>query len=152
MEYLIKILTAYPRLLITGAFILVPVLSVAAPTYALGSALSFVAVVPQQVTNFECSGGPSFSTVTTSSHTGQGEKCLVQKYIDPIVTVLAGLVGVFVVLSIIIAGIQYSAAGDDSSKVAAAKGRITKALIALLAFLFLLAFVKYLLPNGLKAS
>jgi uncharacterized membrane protein YjgN (DUF898 family) len=97
-----------------------------------------------------CANGPAFSTTNSSDHTGKGEACFVTLYIDPVVTVLGGLVAVFVVLSIVIAGIQYSAAADDSSKVAAAKGRIQKAIIALLAYLFLLAFIKYLLPGGVQ--
>lgn len=142
MKYRIRrILTAYPRLLVTCALIIVPTLGMVAPAYALGPVTGFGNVIT-------CTGGPSFSTTTTATHTGKGEACLVESYIDPVVKVLAGLVAVFVVLSIVIAGIQYSAAADDSSKVAAAKDRIRKAIIALLAFLFLLTFVKYLLPGG----
>jgi hypothetical protein len=95
-----------------------------------------------------CSGGPSLATLSTAKTNGKGEQCFVQSYVDPFVKVLAGLVAVFVVISIIIAGIQYSAAADDSSKVSAAKDRIRNALIALVAYLFLLAFVNYLLPGG----
>jgi hypothetical protein len=139
MNYLIRVLTI-PRLLITGALILVPILGVAAPAYAEGSVTQFGNIIT-------CAGGP---TLSTEAHGGGGEKCFVQSYIDPVVAVLATMVAVFVVLSIVIAGIQYSAAADDSSKVAAAKGRIQKAIIALLAFLFLLAFVKYIIPGGLE--
>jgi hypothetical protein len=142
MNYLIRVLTI-PRLLITGALILVPILGVAAPAYAEGSVTQFGNIIT-------CAGGPTLSTVSTEAHGGGGEKCFVQSYIDPVVAVLATMVAVFVVLSIVIAGIQYSAAADDSSKVAAAKGRIQKAIIALLAFLFLLAFVKYIIPGGLE--
>lgn len=130
------------RLLILAMVTLGPIVGTTAPAYAATSSFEFGNVIT-------CSGGPDLSTVTTEAHNGTGEKCLVTKYIDPIVTVLGGLVAVFVVLSIVIAGIQYSAAGDDSSKVAAAKGRIQKAIIALLAFLFMLSFVKYILPGGI---
>jgi hypothetical protein len=146
MKYLIRMLTAYPRLLVIGVFALTSVLCMAVPAYALPLTPNVSAAANGPIT---CSGGPTLSELTTNAHYGTGEKCLVTKYINPIVTVLAGLVAVFVVLSIVIAGIQYSAAGDDSSKVAGAKGRIQKAIIALLAYLFMLAFVKYLLPGGI---
>lgn len=112
-------------------------MGVASPAYAAGTTL------------VTCNGGPSFATTSTAKHTGTGEECLIKEYIDPVVALMAGLVAVFVVLSIVIAGIQYASAADDSSKVAAAKGRIQKAIIALVAYLFLLAFVKYLLPGGI---
>jgi len=115
---------------------------VMSPVYALAPVSSVGNVIT-------CPNGPSFSTLTTATHNGGGEKCLVESYIDPLVKLLSGLVAVFVVLSIVIAGIQYSSAADDSSKVSAAKDRIQKAIIALLAYIFLLAFVQYVLPGGL---
>lgn len=141
MKYLRELRTAYQRFVITGLISIVAMLGVAAPVYAAPGG--------QIVT---CNGGPTFGTTTVSGHNGQGENCFVTKYIDPLVGVLGGLVGIFVAISIIIAGIQYSAAADDASKVAAAKGRIQKALIALLAYAFLLAFVNYILPGGVKGK
>jgi hypothetical protein len=131
MKYLI-------RIVIATALIVMPVLSMTAPAYA--------ASTNQPIT---CAGGPTLATLSTAPKNGKGERCFITSYVNPFIKVLAGLVAVFVALSIIIAGIQYSAAADDSSKVSAAKDRIRNALIALLAYLFLLTFVKYLLPGGL---
>lgn len=142
MKYL-RVLTVRPRLTIMNTFILIIMMGLTAPAYAMGTVSGFGNVIT-------CSGGPSFATTTTGAHNGGGEKCLVESYIDPLVAVMSGLVAVFVVLSIIIAGIQYSGAADDSSKVSAAKARIQKALLALLAYIFLLAFLKYILPGGLQ--
>ena len=139
MKYL-RILLSSPRIVIVYALIFATMLGFAAPAYADTASNS---------TLITCTGGPMFSGTTSDSHNGSGETCFVRQYIDPAVRVLAALVAVFVVLSIVIAGIQYSSAADDSSKVAAAKGRIQKALIALLAYLFLLAFVQYILPGGI---
>jgi hypothetical protein len=121
---------------------LLPMMVVAVPAYAA------VAVPPSTLFAVTCSGAGSPNMSSDTAPTGAGEQCLIDTYINPFVKVLAALVGVFVVLSIIIAGIQYSSSADDPSKVSAAKSRIMNAVIALLAFLFLLAFLKWLVPGG----
>lgn len=79
-----------------------------------------------------------------------GMNCIISTYINPVVAFLAAMAGVAVVISIVAGAIQYSSAGGDPGKVAAARGRITKAVIALLAFIFLYAFINYLLPGGVN--
>jgi|GEM_PF-701552 len=74
---------------------------------------------------------------------------LFDAYINPAVKVLSGLMGVIVVISIVVGGIQYSSAGGDPGKVSAARKRIMNSVIALLAYLFMLAFLQFLLPGGL---
>lgn len=74
---------------------------------------------------------------------------LIQKYINPFINFLAALVGIAVVISIIIGGIQYGSSGGDPSKVTAAKNRIRNAIIALVTFLFLYALLNFLIPGGL---
>lgn len=86
------------------------------------------------------------SSCTSSSCTGMD---CISKYVDPLVRLLSGLVGIVVVLSIIVAGIQYASAADDPGKVAAAKKRIYNAMTALLVYLFLFGFLQWLLPGGL---
>src|SRR5574337_904255 len=54
--------------------------------------------------------------------------------INTVVTFLSAGVGIVVTAMIIVGGIQYMMAGDNPQAVSAAKGRITHALIALLAF------------------
>lgn len=69
--------------------------------------------------------------------------------LNNIVKVLSGLVGVVVVGTIVLGGIQYAAAGDKAEAVSAAKQRIINGLIALLAFLFIYAFLQWLVPGGI---
>lgn len=69
--------------------------------------------------------------------------------LQTIVDVLSAGVGIVVVAMIIVGGIQYSIAGDNPQKLTAAKMRITNALIALVAFMFLFAFVQWLIPGGI---
>ena len=74
---------------------------------------------------------------------------LIDKYINPLVNLLAVFVGVAVTMSIVIGGIQYASSAGDPSKVSAAKNRIRNAITALLAFMFLYAFLQFLVPGGL---
>jgi hypothetical protein len=65
-----------------------------------------------------------------------------------IVNALSIGVAIIVVVMIIVGGVQYAAAGDSPEAVSKAKKRITNALIALLAFIFLDAFIQWLVPGG----
>jgi hypothetical protein len=69
--------------------------------------------------------------------------------IQNIVNFLSAAVGVAVIAMIIVGGIQYSLAGDNSSALESAKKRITNAIIALFAFLFAWAFLQWLIPGGI---
>ena len=66
-----------------------------------------------------------------------------------IVKFLSAGVGVVVVLMLIIAGIRYSAAGSDTSAVAAAKKQIYNAIFALIAFALTWSFLQWLVPGGI---
>lgn len=98
---------------------------------------------PQFVKN-DCNG----ENIRAGAPEGSEEHCGILDYLVLFINVLAGLVGVVVVISIIVAGIQYSTAGADPQKVSAAKNRIRNALIALFFFLFMYAFLNYLVPGG----
>ena len=69
--------------------------------------------------------------------------------LQTIVSALAAGVGVVVVGSIIVGGIQYIVAGDNSSGVAEAKKRITNSLVALAVFMVSYAFLQWLIPGGI---
>lgn len=117
-----------------------------------------------------CSGGGTPSlTIDRSSTAGSGDKrtidndcdpespdeqlnqenCGIIKYIVLFINVLSGIAGIVIVASIIIGGIQYSAAGPDPQKVSAAKARIRNAIIALVFFLFGVAILNFLVPGGI---
>lgn len=78
-----------------------------------------------------------------------GMNCIVERYVNPFINLLAAAAGIAVVISIVMGAIQYSSAGGDPGKVSAARDRIRNAIIALLAFLFLYAFLNWLLPGGI---
>jgi len=95
-------------------------------------------------------GTPGRAELDTDCTDGNLSKdnCEIIKWIVKFTNVLAGIVGIVVVIMIIIGGIQYSSAGSDSQKIASAKSKITNALFALLVFIFLYAFLQWLVPGG----
>lgn len=73
----------------------------------------------------------------------------ISKDINIIVDFLSAGVGIFVTAMIIVGGIQYSVAGDNSTQTANAKKRIANAVIALVVFMFIFAFLQWLIPGGI---
>lgn len=83
-------------------------------------------------------------------HCTDSNNCdLVALYVNPFIRVLSIIVGLVVAASLIMGGIQYSAAGGDPQKTSAAKNRITNTLLAFLAYAFLYAFLNFLVPGGI---
>lgn len=80
-----------------------------------------------------------------------GDACntFIDKYIEPFVTLLTVSIGIIAAISVVVAGIQYASAGDDPGKVSKAKDRIWQTVIGLFAYIFLFAFLNYLIPGGL---
>lgn len=77
-----------------------------------------------------------------------GGNDLIEKYINPLINFLSAVVGIVIVISFVVGGIQYASSEDDPQKVKQAKSRIINAILALLAFLFLYAFLQWLVPGG----
>lgn len=69
--------------------------------------------------------------------------------IQTIVNVLSAGVAVVVTGVIILGGVQYTIAGDNPQALTAARQRIINGLIALFAFLFIWAFLQWLIPGGI---
>lgn len=88
---------------------------------------------------------------------GGNQKCgdIVNSFVD-VVNLLSAVVGIIVVGVIIFGGIQFSTSGGDPQRVAEAKKHISNAVIALVAFLLLWAFLNFIIPggvlNGIKAG
>ena len=106
-------------------------------------------------TSCDNSGICSSTVCTGAGCTGDktcaaGGTCgFIEKYVNPAIVLLTVIFGLIVVVAIIIGGIQYSTSSGDPQKAAAAKSRITKAIIAVVAYLFLFAALRFLVPGGL---
>lgn len=77
------------------------------------------------------------------------ENCSIVSYIVTAVRILSALVGIIVVLMITVGGIQYSSSRDNPQIAQAAKKRISNAILALVAYLFMFGLLDYLIPGGL---
>lgn len=70
-------------------------------------------------------------------------------WINLIVNLLSALTGIAIAGSVIFAGIQYSTAGGNPQASAQAKKRISQAITALLAYVFIYSFLQWLVPGGI---
>ena len=91
----------------------------------------------------------SAASVRVCSAAGDACSKFIDKYISPFVTLLTALIGVFAIISYILAAIQYSAAGDDPGAVNKAKNRAFQTTLGVLGYFFLFAFINYIVPGGL---
>ncbi len=85
---------------------------------------------------------PSASGATSGSTT-------IDRLIQSAVDLMAAVTGIVIVLSIIIGGIQYMTARDNSSQVAAAKNRILMSVLSLVLFIFAYTILQWLVPGGI---
>lgn len=101
---------------------------------------------------FDCSrtdtSGPADFEGDCKNANPTKEDCGIIAYLVTFINVLSGIVGVVIVIMITIGGIQYSTARDNPQAAAAAKGRITNAVMALVFYLFIFAFLQYIVPGG----
>lgn len=142
--------------LVVAPVALLPAASYAATTVTCSDGKTKVA--PDQVAT-ACPNVPDKAVCNTSGAgcQVQGGNChevtngcdLIKKFVQPFIDFLSALVGVAVVISIVIGGMQYGSSGGDPQKVTAAKNRIRNSIIALITFIFLLSLLNFLIPGGL---
>lgn len=141
-------------------FSLVPICStlVASPAYALS--MHYVAadapkscILPDgnpgqnNVSGSTGELGSNLQTCCPAGHTGALE-CFYAKYMNPLVQLLAAVVGIAIVIAIVYGAIEYITSGGDPQRAAAGKKRITEAIIGLVAFLLLYTFLQFIVPGG----
>lgn len=69
-------------------------------------------------------------------------------YLRGIIRVVAGLVGLAVVINIMVGGLQYMTSQGDPGAITKAKTRIFNAVVSLIAFLFAATIINYIIPGG----
>lgn len=108
-----------------------------------------------------CKGGspaPSDDTVDDkdSSETSadpalacsRGDCDIIKNYVNPAITLMTILVGLAVVGGIIWGAIQVITSAGDPQKAASGKDHIRNAVIAVIAYVFLWAFLQWVIPGG----
>jgi hypothetical protein len=101
-----------------------------------------------QIGEYTCGSGDS--VVRTSINigcTGQGNPAV--DLLFAVLRFMVAGVGVVVIASVIVGGIQYSTSQGEPQKQAAARGRVVNALLALLLYLFIFAILQWLVPGGI---
>ena len=78
-----------------------------------------------------------------------GSNCGIIALLNVIFNFVSGGIALAVIGNIIYAGIKYSMAQGDPSTAAKAKDRIRNAVIAFIMYLFLFAFIQWLIPGGI---
>ena len=98
--------------------------------------------------NLQCGVGPS--NVTTNIDLGcQTQGNAIMDMLFGIINFLSAGVGVVLIFSTVLAGIQWSAARDNPGSVEKAKSRLLSNLLALGLFIFAWALLNFLVPGGL---
>lgn len=92
--------------------------------------------IPKSETYKECEGG------------GDCQNKMFE-YINFVIAALSAMAGVIFVIMVVWGGIEYSSAGGDPQKVAAAKSKVTNAIIGLIAFGLLYGFLSWIVPGGI---
>ena|SRR5260221_144452 len=116
------------------------------PTVAV-STRAFACDLPNGDTNGTLSNDGR--TCCPKNSGSDGTSCLYAKYINPLIDLLAGAVGLVVVIAIIFGAIEYITAGGDTQRSAEGRKRIIAALIGLAAFILLYGFIQFIVPGGL---
>ena len=74
--------------------------------------------------------------------------CLFSKYLNPVINALTAIVGLAVAAGIIFGAIQVSSSAGDPQKAMNGKNHIRNALLGLLAYILLYAFLQFIIPGG----
>lgn len=76
------------------------------------------------------------------------DNCQIVARLLGFINVLSGLVGIVAVVMIAVWGIQYTIARDNPQMVASARLHLLQTVIALISYLFIYAFLQWIVPGG----
>ena len=141
------------QILLTGLLLLVVGASapiVLAPSHASAAVANAQAPVqPKTVTGGKVCGDSSKDPVATAIDIGcRGQGNPIMDMLFAIIRLLSNGVGIVVIGSIIVGGIQYTTSAGDPQATAKAVGRIRATLIALGLYIFAYPLLNYLIPMG----
>lgn len=95
-------------------------------------------------------GGCTGDNVTSSDERKNKLCTFIDGYINPFIKLLSALVGIVAIIFIIFGAIQVSTSAGDPQKSANGKNHIRNALIGLVAYVVLFAFLNWLIPGGIS--
>lgn len=144
--------TVYKRGSLAGlvlglAMLLMPAL-VYVPAFRLADVQSSVSAACAQGEKANKDGSCSLPPIKNSEECDKGS-CIIERYIQPGVNLVASMVGLAVTISYISAGIRYASSADSAQKVSEAKQRLVNTTFVLIGFFVFYATMNYLIPGGL---
>ena len=74
--------------------------------------------------------------------------CGIIAYLVDFINILSGLVGIVCVVMIAVWGLQYTVSRDNPQMVAQARQRMVQTVLALVGYLFIYAFLQWIVPGG----
>jgi hypothetical protein len=89
------------------------------------------------------------SSVDCTAATLNSGNCKIYGYIVTAIRALSAAVGIVVVIMVAVGGLQYAASKDNPQATAAAKNRIKDAILALVIYIFMFAFLQWIIPGGI---
>lgn len=124
--------------LVAGLFV-TPAPTTLAESAPLSAYTQVGAVIPAEQTSFDCGNATTNECI---------KKNPIVIWLNWGLSVLSAIVGVGAIIMTIVAGLQYSASRDNPQGVQAAKQKIANVVIGLAAYIFLWAFLNWLIPGG----
>ena len=109
------------------------------------SLMFFVALSPAVETVFAAS---EILSSGTCEDVTKPESCAAVNTLNTVLNFMAIVIMPIITIIIIVGGIQYSVSGGEPDNVKKARARIFKAIIALVFFIGLWTFLKWLIPGG----
>ncbi len=86
--------------------------------------------------------------VSASANCNKQNCSIISNYIDPLIVLLNVVVGISVLIGIIFGSLQIITSAGDPQKAANGRGHVRSALIALVAYIVLYAFLQFIIPGG----
>jgi hypothetical protein len=124
--------------------IVIAALSLAAPALLVTANSAYAAG------SYTCQGGGLSipSCQGTGVYTGDTQHNPIVLWMVFFINTISAVIGLGAILMIIVAGIQYSSAGDNAATVQAAKKKITNVFIGLAVYISFYALMNWIIPGG----
>jgi hypothetical protein len=112
----------------------------------VSSLVVFSTQAPVTAATYQCGGGPVVKTSIDLGCTGHGNPIADMTF--AFIRLLSDGVGIVIVASMIVGGIQFTTSRDDPEAKKHAISRIQTSLVALLIFIFAYAILNFVIPGG----
>jgi cytochrome bd-type quinol oxidase subunit 2 len=96
----------------------------------------------------EAAAANAQADVDCTAGTLTSNNCKIYGWLVIFIRALSAMVGIVVVIMVAVGGVQYTMSKDNPQATSEAKNRIKNAIIALVIYIFMFAFLQWLVPGG----